>query len=32
MMESIDEEAYREYLLTMKVCDFLAENAVTAEE
>ena len=32
MMESVDEEAYREYLLTMKVCDFLAENAVTAEE
>lgn len=32
MMESIDEEAYKEYLLTMKVCDFLAENAVTAEE
>ena len=32
MMESIDEEAYREYLLTMKVCDFLAENAVTAEK
>lgn len=32
MMESIDEEAYREYLLTMKVCDFLAENAVTSEE
>ena len=32
MMESIDEEAYKEYLLTMKVCDFLAKNAVTAEE
>ena len=29
-MESIDEEAYKEYLLTMKVCDFLAENAATA--
>ena len=32
MMESIDEEAYKEYLLTMKVCDFLAENAVTTQE
>lgn len=30
-MESIDAEGYREYLLTMKVCDFLAENAVAAE-
>ena len=30
-LESIDEEAYKEYLLTMKVCDFLAENAVVEE-
>lgn len=30
-MESIDAEAYKEYLLTMKVCEFLAENAVKAE-
>ena len=29
-MESIDEEAYKEYLLTMKACDFLAENATAA--
>lgn len=30
-MSSVDAEAYKEYLLTMKVCDFLAENAVKAE-
>lgn len=30
-MESVDAEAYKEYLLTMKVCDFLAENSVKAE-
>lgn len=30
-MSSVDAEAYKEYLLTMKICDFLAENAVKAE-
>lgn len=30
-MSSVDQEAYKEYLLTMKVCDFLAENAVAAQ-